>query len=146
MSAAELYGAYVVASLSRQAQECACFIPLCQPKIANRPPAGPGWVHELKHDGYRLQVHVREGRVRLYTMNGANWSDRYPRIIEDAARIKGHAIIDAEVVCLDSKGVAQFDLLHNRSNDHEAVALGFDLLVLDDDDLRKRPLVTRKSF
>ena len=122
------------------------FIPLCQPKIANRPPAGPGWVHELKHDGYRLQVHVREGRVRLYTMNGANWSDRYPRIIEDAARIKGHAIIDAEVVCLDSKGVAQFDLLHNRSNDHEAVALGFDLLVLDDDDLRKRPLVTRKSF
>ena len=103
-------------------------------------------MHELKHDGYRLQVHVREGRVRLYTMNGANWSDRYPRIIEDAARIKGHAIIDAEVVCLDSKGVAQFDLLHNRSNDHEAVALGFDLLVLDDDDLRKRPLVTRKSF
>ena len=76
-------------------------------------------MHELKHDGYRLQIHVRDGRVKLYTMNGADWSKRYPRIVE-AARIKGHAIIDAEVVCLDSKGVAQFDLLHNRSNDYTA--------------------------
>ena len=122
------------------------FILPCRPTVAAQPPSGAGWVHELKHDGYRLQIHVRDGRVRLYTMNGADWSKRYPRIVEEAARIKGHAIIDAEVVCLDSKGVAQFDLLHNRSNDHEAVALGFDLLVLDDDDLRKRPLVTRKSF
>ena len=56
-------------------------------------------------------------------MNVADWSKRYPRIVEEAARIKGHAIIDAEVVCLDSKGVAQFDLLHNRSNDGAALAL-----------------------
>ena len=62
-------------------------------------------MHEMKHDGYRLQIHVRDGRVNLYTMNGADWSKRYPRIVEEAARIKGHAIIDAEVVCLDSKGV-----------------------------------------
>ena len=52
-------------------------------------PRGPGWAHELKHDGYRLQIHVRNGRVRLYTMNGANWTDRYSCIIEEAARIKG---------------------------------------------------------
>ena len=99
----------------------------------------------MKHDGYRLQVHVRDGRVRLYTMNGADWSKRYPRIVEEAARIKGHAIIDAEVVCLDSKGVAQFDLLHNRSNDGAALALGFDLLALNGNDLRKHPLVERKT-
>ena len=116
-------------------------IPPCQPKIANRPPAGPGSVHELKHGGYRLQIHAREGRV----MNGANWSDRYPRIVEDAARLKGHAIIDAEVVCLDSKGIAQFELLHKRGNDDAALAFAFDLLVLDGDDLRKRPLLERKS-
>jgi bifunctional non-homologous end joining protein LigD len=61
-------------------------------------------VHELKHDGYRLQVHVRDGRVRLYTMNGADWSNRYPHIVEEAARIKGTAILDAEVVCLDPGG------------------------------------------
>ena len=49
------------------------------------PPSGPGWVHELKHDGYRLQIHVRDGRVRLYTMNGNDWTKRYPRIVESVA-------------------------------------------------------------
>ena len=146
MSVAELYGAYVVASLSRQAQQCAAgFILPCRPTVAARPPSGAGWLHELKHDGYRLQIHVRDGRVKLYTMNGADWSKRYPRIVEEAARIKGHAIIDAEAVCLDSKGVAQFDLLHNRSNDDAALALGFDLLALNGNDLRKRPLIERKT-
>ena len=58
-------------------------------------PTGPGWVHELKHDGYRLHFYVRDGRIKFYTMNGADWSKRYPRIVEEAARIKDHAIIDA---------------------------------------------------
>ena len=132
-------------SRGRPSNAPAGFILPCRPTVADRPPTGPGWVHELKHDGYRLQIHVRDGRVRLYTMNGADWSKRYPRIVEEAARIKGHAIIDAEVVCLDSKGVAQFDLLHNRSNDDAALALGFDLLALNGNDLRKRPLVERKT-
>jgi bifunctional non-homologous end joining protein LigD len=121
------------------------FILPCRPTVATRPPSGAGWLHELKHDGYRLQIHVRDGRVKLYTMNGADWSKRYPRIVEEGARIKGHAIIDAEVVCLDSKGVAQFDLLHNRGNDQDALALAFDLLALNGDDLRKRALVERKA-
>ena len=56
------------------------FIPVSRPSPAA--PSGPGWAHELKHDGYRLQIHVRDGRVRLYTMNGADWSKRYPLIIE----------------------------------------------------------------
>jgi bifunctional non-homologous end joining protein LigD len=63
-------------------------------------------VHELKHDGYRLQIHVRNGRVKLYTMNAADWTARYPRIVEQAGRIKGSAIIDAEVVWLDADGIA----------------------------------------
>ena len=46
------------------------FIHPCQPTVAKEPPSGPGWAHELKHDGHRLQIHVRDGRVRLYTMNG----------------------------------------------------------------------------
>ena len=87
----------------------AAFIHPCQPTVAKQPPSGPGWAHELKHDGYRLQIHVRDGRVRLYTMNGADWSERYPRIVEEAARIKGTAVMDAEVVCLDEKGVPNFD-------------------------------------
>jgi ATP-dependent DNA ligase len=69
-------------------------VPANRPK---QPPAGPGWAHELKHD---LAEHVRDGRVRLFTLNGADWSKRYPRIVEEAARIKGSAVMDAEVVCL----------------------------------------------
>jgi hypothetical protein len=45
------------------------------------------WAHELKHDAYRLQIHVRDGRVRLYTISGADWSKRYPLIVESAAYI-----------------------------------------------------------
>jgi hypothetical protein len=56
----------------------AAFLYPCQPIVAKQPPTGPGWGHELKQDGYRLQIHVRDGRVRLYTINGANWSKRYP--------------------------------------------------------------------
>jgi bifunctional non-homologous end joining protein LigD len=122
----------------------AAFIHPCRPIVAKQPPQGPGWAHELKHDGYRLQIHVRDGRVRLYTMNGSNW-DRYPLIIEEAVRIKGAAILDAEVVCLDDKGVPQFDTLHSRTADQQAVACAFDLLVRDDDDIRRRPLIERKA-
>jgi bifunctional non-homologous end joining protein LigD len=123
----------------------AAFIHPCRPIVAKQPPQGPGWGHELKHDGYRLQIHVRDGRVRLYTMNGSNWTDRYPRIIEEAVRIKGAAILDAEVVCLDDQGVPQFDTLHSRTANQEAVACAFDLLMRDGNDLRRRPLIERKA-
>ena len=123
----------------------AAFIQPCRPTLSQRPPRGPGWAHELKHDGYRLQIHVREGRVRLYTMNAADWTKRYPGIIEQAARIKGSAIIGAEVVWLDADGVAQFDALHSRVMDHAAVACAFDLLMIDGDDLRRKPFAERKT-
>ncbi|MGA8591460.1 MAG: DNA ligase, partial [Pseudolabrys sp.] len=104
----------------------------------------PAWAHELKHDGYRLQIHVRDGRMRLYTMNGADWSKRYPRIVEAAARIKVSAVMDAEAVCLDERGVPNFDTLHSRTADHLAVACAFDLLMVNGDDLRRQPLRERK--
>jgi bifunctional non-homologous end joining protein LigD len=115
---------------------------LLSAKLCQR--VGPGWVHELKHDGYRLQIHVRDGRVRLFTMNGADWSKRYPRIVEEAARIKGSVVMDAEVVCLVKKGIPDFDMLHGRTADHLAVARAFDLLMHDGDDLRRQPLRERK--
>ena len=71
-------------------------------------------------------------------MNGADWSKRYPRIVEEAARIKGSAVMDAEVVCLLKKGIA------SRTADHLAVACAFDLLMHDGDDLRRRPARERK--
>jgi bifunctional non-homologous end joining protein LigD len=80
----------------------AAFIHPCQPIVAKQAPTGSGWAHELKHDGYRLQIHVRDGRVRLYTITGADWLKRYPLIVEAAAKINGNAVLDAEVVWLDS--------------------------------------------
>src|SRR5262245_4456770 len=123
----------------------AAFIHPCQPIVAKQPPSGPGWAHELKHDGYRLQIHVREGRVRLYTINGADWSKRYPLIVETAARIQGSAIMDPEVVWLDLDGMSVFDALHSRVNDAKASACAFDLLMLNGDDLRRGPLCRTQS-
>jgi ATP-dependent DNA ligase len=62
-------------------------------------------------------------------MNGADWSKRYPGIVEEAARIKASAVMDAEVVCLIKRGIADFDMLHSRTADHLAVACAFDLLM-----------------
>ena len=66
----------------------AAFIHPCQPAVANEPQSGRGWAHEVKHDGYGLQIHVRDGRVRLFTMNGNDWTERYPRIVEEAAWLR----------------------------------------------------------
>jgi bifunctional non-homologous end joining protein LigD len=122
----------------------AAFIHPCQPIVAKQPPTGPGWAHELKHDGYRLQIHVRDGRVRLYTMNGNDWTKRYPRIVEEAARLRTPLIIDAEVVHLSADGVSDFDSLHSGTADEKAVALAFDLL-LSGEDIRRQPLIERKT-
>ncbi len=122
----------------------AAFIHPCQPSVAKQPPTGAGWAHELKHDGYRLQIHVRKNSVRLYTINGADWTKRYPRIVEEAARLREPLIIDAEVVHLSPKGVADFDALNSRISDEKAVALAFDLLV-SGEDIRRRPLIERKA-
>ena len=74
----------------------------------------------------------------------ADWSKRYPRIVEEASRVKVSAVMDAEVVCLVKKGIADFDMLHGRTADHVAVACAFDLLMHDGDDLRRQPLRERK--
>jgi ATP-dependent DNA ligase len=76
--------------------------------------------------------------VRLYTTNGPDWTERYPLIVAEAARLKVPVVIDAEVVCTDEEGRADFDRLHSRCFDHEAVACVFDLLRLNRDDLRRR--------
>ena len=83
--------------------------------------------------------------VRFYTINGADWSKRYPLIVEAAARIGGAAVLDAEVVWMGSDGVPDFDALHSRVNDRNAVALAFDLLALDGEDFRREPYSERKA-
>ena len=66
-------------------------------------------LHEIKHDGYRLQIHLRDGRVRLFTRSGADWSNRYPWIIADASRLPvSQAVMDAECCCAGPDGVTDF--------------------------------------
>jgi ATP dependent DNA ligase domain len=75
------------------------FVEPCIPILASRPPAGPQWVHEIKHDGYRLIARKRDGRVRLFTRRGYNWSDRHPRIVAAVASLPASsATIDGEAV------------------------------------------------
>ena len=135
----------VRSSRGRPVNAPAAFIHPCQPTVASKPPSGPGWAHELKHDGYRLQIHIRDGRARLYTMNGYDWSNRYPLIVEEAARLNVTAIMDAEVVCTNGEGVPTFEMLHSRCNDHLAFACAFDLLMVDGEDLRHLPFAKRKA-
>jgi bifunctional non-homologous end joining protein LigD len=122
------------------------FIGPCLPTVADKAPSGPGWVHEIKHDGYRLQIHKRDGRVRLFTRTGIDWTERYPWIVEDVARLRPTSIIiDAEAVCAGPDGVTDFDALHARCREHEVFAYAFDLLQLDGDDLRQQSLAERKA-
>ena len=109
-------------------------------------PTGPEWVHEIKHDGYRLIVR-RDGQgVRLYTRRGFNWSGRFQLIVEAMRRLRVRSVtIDGEVVVCGEDGRPNFDLLHDRCHDRVAVLIGFDLLELDGDDWRPRPLEQRKA-
>jgi bifunctional non-homologous end joining protein LigD len=86
------------------------FIGPCLPSKADRPPSGPLWVHEIKHDGYRLQIHKHGKTVRLFTMTGVDWTARYPWIVEGAAGLNADAaVIDAECCVAGHDGVTRFD-------------------------------------
>jgi bifunctional non-homologous end joining protein LigD len=118
----------------------------CIPTRASKPPVGPQWIHEIKHDGYRLIARKRDGRVRLFTRRGYDWTDRYPLIRTAMAALRASsAAIDGEAVCCDGAGVAVFEKLHSRAFDNEAFLYAFDLIELDGEDWRPRPLEERKA-
>jgi bifunctional non-homologous end joining protein LigD len=122
------------------------FIEPCIPILAPQPPTGPEWVHEIKHDGYRLIARKQDGWVRLFTRNGYDWTDRYPLIAKAVAAIRASsATIDGEAVCCDANGVSVFDDLHSRRHDDRTLLYAFDLLELDGEDFRPQPLHARKA-
>jgi bifunctional non-homologous end joining protein LigD len=122
------------------------YIPPCIPTRAAKPPVGPEWVHEIKHDGYRLQVRRDGDTVRLFTRRGYDWSTRYPAIAGTAVRLRAKSFtIDGEAVVCGPDGVAIFDALHRHGTVSEAMLYAFDLLELDGEDLRALPLRERKK-
>jgi bifunctional non-homologous end joining protein LigD len=89
------------------------FVDPCIPTLAAKPPAGPDWVHEIKHDGYRLIVRRDGDAVHLFTRRGHDWTDRYPAIA--AAQLCAKSFTpDGEAVVSGQDGVAVFDALHRR--------------------------------
>jgi bifunctional non-homologous end joining protein LigD len=121
------------------------FIAPCIPTRAPRPPAGPGWVHEIKHDGYRLQVRREGGAVRLFTRRGYDWTARYPAIASTAGQLNARSFtLDGEAVVCGPDGIAIFDALHRHGTVSEAMLYALDLLEIDGEDLRPLPLSDRK--
>jgi ATP-dependent DNA ligase len=117
----------------------------CLPRPAKEPPAGPGWIHEIKHDEFRNIARRDERGVRLFTRNGYNLADRFPRIVEAAESLPVKScFIDGEAIVVDENGLSVFDLIRYRQHDSAVVLCAFDLIALDGKDLRRAPLEERK--
>jgi ATP-dependent DNA ligase len=118
----------------------------CIPTRGTNVPDRPDWLHEIKHDGYRLIIQRDGSRVRLWTRNGQDWSDRFPLITEAALRIRNSSfVIDGEAVLLGADGHSDFNGLHSRRHDAEVQLYAFDILTSDGEDLRRLPLSMRKA-
>jgi bifunctional non-homologous end joining protein LigD len=122
------------------------FIEPCLPSPADKPPSGANWIHEIKHDGYRLMARRDPVGTRLLTRNGDDWSARFPLVVEAVNHLKvGSCLIDGEVVCCDERGLAIFSTLRQRRNEARAFLFAFDLLEMDGLDMRREPIETRKA-
>jgi bifunctional non-homologous end joining protein LigD len=117
--------------------------------LVEAPPSGADWVHEIKFDGYRLQAAIGAGGVTLYTRKGLDWTEKFGDIVQPLADLPCRsALIDGEAVVLDSDGKSDFGRLQNaiaEGGGRDIVYYAFDLIALDGEDFRKRPLTERKA-
>ncbi|MGO4407935.1 DNA ligase D [Bosea sp. RAF48] len=123
------------------------FIPpqLCE--TVERPPTGAQWVHEIKFDGYRIQMRVAHGEVSLKTRKGLDWSAKYPEIVVAGSELP-NCILDGEICALDENGAPDFAALQAALSERTTgnlVFFAFDMLFERDKDLRDRPLIERKE-
>jgi bifunctional non-homologous end joining protein LigD len=131
---------------SRQRLFPAGFIAPCLPTKTVQLPSGGAWLHEIKHDGFRVIARKDGARVRLYSRPGNDLTDRFPLIVEALARLRSRScIIDGEAVCCDENGVPSFDRIRYGRHDADVFLYAFDLIELNGDDLRRDPLEVRKA-
>jgi bifunctional non-homologous end joining protein LigD len=112
-------------------------------------PSGKRWVHEIKFDGYRVQVHLRDAAVKIFTRRGHDWTNRLRKIAADAWHVSaGSAIMDGEVVVPSADGATDFSVLQSelKGRSKKIVLVAFDLLYLNGYDLRTLPLFERKAL
>jgi bifunctional non-homologous end joining protein LigD len=123
------------------------FIPpqLCE--TLTRPPSADGWIHEIKFDGYRIQMRIEDGVATLKTRKGLDWTAKYPAIAKSASALPD-VIIDGEICALDDNGAPDFAALQAALSEGmtgDLVYFAFDLLFAGDEDLRGLPLTERKD-
>ena len=124
------------------------FVPPQLCTSVERPPTGGDWVHEIKFDGYRIQMRVENGAVTLKTRKGLDWTAKFGSAIPRAARELPDCLIDGEIVALDHRGSPDFAGLQaalSEGKTDDLIFFAFDLLFLEGKDLRGRFLVDRKS-
>ena len=122
------------------------FVPPCLPTKAPHPPTGELWLHEIKHDGFRVIARKDGGHIRLYSRAGNDLTDRFPLIVEALGRLRSRSVIlDGEAVACDGNGMSNFDRLRHRRDDQAVFLYVFDLIELKGDDLRREPLEVRKA-
>jgi bifunctional non-homologous end joining protein LigD len=125
------------------------FVEPSLPTLRERAPSGADWVHEIKHDGYRVQVHVRDGTATVYTRRGYDWTARFRSIASAAAALPAHQVIlDAEVTVQGESGRSDFGALEDdlgSGRTDRFVCYVFDVLYLDGFDLRTSTLLDRKG-
>jgi len=118
----------------------------CLPSPAKAPPSGPGWLHEIKHDGFRILARRDSAGVRLITRAGNEFSHRFPFIARAVSMLPVRScLIDSEAIVCDHKGLSVFELIRGYGSKASAVLCAFDLLEFNGKDLRRQPLESRKS-
>ena len=118
----------------------------CLPRLAKHPPAGSGWIHEIKHDGFRIIAQREVDRVRLTTRNGHDFSGRFPLIVGTIAALPARScVLDGEAIACDERGLSVFEMIRWRRHDNAITLCAFDLLELDGEDLRREPIEVRKA-
>jgi bifunctional non-homologous end joining protein LigD len=111
-------------------------------------PSGDRWIHEIKFDGYRVQVHLANETAKIFTRRGHDWTHRFKKVAHDAWRIKvSSAVVDGEIVVPAVDGTTDFSVLQNelKGKSMSIVLVAFDLLYLNGRDIRKLPLIQRKA-
>ena len=122
------------------------FIAPCLPSSASQPPSGEEWLHEIKHDGFRVIARKDGASVRLYSRPGNDLTKRFPLIVKGLAQLRlWSCIIDGEAVACGEDGIASFDRIRYRQHDASVFLYAFDLVELNGDDLRRDPLAVRKA-
>jgi bifunctional non-homologous end joining protein LigD len=111
-------------------------------------PKGARWIHEIKFDGYRVHLHLANETVRVFTRRGNDWTKRFKKVADEAWHIgAGSAIIDGEIVVPAADGTTNFSVLQNdlKAKSTSIVMVAFHLLYFNGYDLRKLPLIERKT-